>query len=95
MNIQELDLMKILSDIQYSTQRELAESTGYSLGKINSSLRRLEELGYLNRDKQLTQKAKDEIRDKKPQNAIILAAGFGMRMIPVNLEVPKSDQAAS
>ena len=89
MNIQELDLMKILSDIQYSTQRELAESTGYSLGKINSSLRRLEELGYLNRDKQLTQKAKDEIRDKKPQNAIILAAGFGMRMIPVNLEVPK------
>lgn len=89
MNIQELDLIKILSDIQYSTQRELAESTGYSLGKINSSLRRLEELGYLNRDKQLTQKAKDEIRDKKPQNAIILAAGFGMRMIPVNLEVPK------
>lgn len=89
MNIQELDLVKKLSGMQYSTQRELAENTGYSLGKINSSLRRLEELGYLDRDKQLTQKAKDEIRDKKPQNAIILAAGFGMRMIPVNLEVPK------
>ena len=89
MNIQELDLVKKLSDMQYSTQRELAENTGYSLGKINSSLRRLEELGYLDRDKQLTQKAKDEIQEKKPQNAIILAAGFGMRMIPVNLEVPK------
>ena len=89
MNIQEMDLVKKLFDRQYSTQRELAESTGYSLGKINSSLRRLEELGYLNKKKQLTQKAKDEIREKKPENAIILAAGFGMRMVPINMEVPK------
>lgn len=26
---------------------------------------------------------------RKKQNAIILAAGFGMRMIPINIETPK------
>ena len=25
----------------------------------------------------------------KPQQAVILAAGFGMRMVPINTEVPK------
>lgn len=89
MNIQEFDLVKILSEKKYSTQRELAESMGYSLGKTNASIRKLIELGYLNENKELTQKAKEELHSKKPENAVILAAGFGMRMVPINMEVPK------
>lgn len=89
MNIQEYDLVKKLAKERYVNQRELAESMGYSLGKINSSLKKLIELGYLNNEKELTEKAEREIRENRPENAIILAAGFGMRMVPINMEVPK------
>jgi len=34
-------------------------------------------------------KAITEFKQKTPQRAIILAAGFGMRMVPINTEVPK------
>ena len=89
MNIQEFDLVKMLSEKKYTTQREMAEITGCSLGKINLSIRNLMEQGYLSENKELTRKAREELRYKKPGNAIILAAGFGMRMVPINMEVPK------
>ena len=37
----------------------------------------------------LTKKAGNEMEEKRPKNAVILAAGFGMRMVPINVEVPK------
>lgn len=45
--------------------------------------------GYLTKEYQLTEKAGEERERKKPVNAIILAAGFGMRMVPINREMPK------
>lgn len=30
-----------------------------------------------------------EYKNKTPKRAIILAAGFGMRMVPINTEMPK------
>ena len=33
---------------------------------------------------------KQETKSKSPQNAIILAAGFGMRMVPINTQTPKA-----
>ena len=59
------------------------------MGKVNSSLKKLTELGYIDEKMQCTSKAYEELKEKKPQNAIILAAGFGMRMVPINVEVPK------
>lgn len=44
---------------------------------------------YLDEQLQPTEKAKKEFRARSPQRAIILAAGFGMRMVPINTEVPK------
>ena len=38
----------------------------------------------------MTSKAKKLIQKKnKPKNAVILAAGFGMRMVPINTRTPK------
>ena len=37
----------------------------------------------------LTHKSRKILQQNKPQNAVILAAGFGMRMVPINTEVPK------
>ena len=30
------------------------------------------------------------LKNNRPQNAIILAAGFGLRMVPVNMNIPKA-----
>ena len=89
MNIQEYDLMNCIIEQKYMNQRILSEITGYSLGKVNSSLKKLTELGYIDEKMQCTSKAYKELEEKKPENAIILAAGFGMRMVPINVEVPK------
>ena len=89
MNIQEMDLMNTLAEGSYKTQRELSMKTGYSLGTVNASVRSLIEDKYLNKEFQLTEKAKGLFEAHKPKRAIILAAGVGMRMVPINVEVSK------
>lgn len=89
MNIQEMDIMNILKRGHYNTQRELSKESGYSLGKVNSSVRALKAEGYLDEDIHLTEKTKKLFEARKPRQAIILAAGAGMRMVPINTEQPK------
>lgn len=89
MNIQEYDLLNVIERGKRMNQRELAVCTGHSLGKVNHSLQTLLEKGYLAPGGQLTEKAYIEMKKKSPQNAVILAAGYGMRMVPINVEVPK------
>lgn len=89
MNIQELDVMNNIKNSIFINQRTLAEETGHSLGIINRSLRSLCREGYLNEQMELTEKADKEFEKKSPQNAVILAAGYGMRMVPINTETPK------
>lgn len=90
MNIWECDIMNILAEKPFVNQRALSGICGYSLGTVNRSLRNLVNEGYLSDELQLTDKAVQEFRDKAPRNAVILAAGYGMRMIPVNMETPKA-----
>lgn len=89
MNTVELDLLNILSNEPFVNQRLLANASGHSLGMVNRSVRNLVREGYLTNQIALTPKARHEIRARVPHNAIILAAGIGMRMAPVNLMQPK------
>lgn len=90
MNIQERDILYTLFSHTYINQRVLSEISGHSLGIVNKSLKNLVENQYLDSDFQLTQKGLETLKSNKPENAIILAAGFGMRMVPINLERPKA-----
>lgn len=89
MKIQEWDIVNTLLQEPFVNQRLLAEQSGHSVGVVNRSLRTLTDEGYLDENMELTMQARKEIEQKKPKNAIILAAGYGMRMVPINLETPK------
>lgn len=90
MNIQECDVLNALRAEPAASQRMLAESCGHSLGMVNRCLKELARAGYLNEDRQLTPLARREFARRAPRNAVILAAGPGIRMIPINTEVPKA-----
>ncbi len=89
MNTIEKDVLLHLTKTPFTNQRILSEQTSYSLGKVNQSLRSLQEQGYLSAEMSLTAKSVELLESHRPQRAIILAAGYGMRMIPINMETPK------
>lgn len=89
MNKQESDILNTLLLEPFINQRILAEISGHSLGVVNRSLKELIKMGYLDDSIRPTVKAITEFKEKTPCRAIILAAGFGMRMVPINTEMPK------
>ena len=90
MNKQESDILIELSFSRQSNQRKIAEQTGHSLGVVNRSLSVLKAEGFLDESLRCTKKAEQLFQQHAPENAVILAAGFGMRMVPINMEVPKA-----
>lgn len=90
MNRQEYDILQNIYLNQFENQRILAKQSGHSLGIVNRSLKSLTIQGYIDEQIQPTNKTIRELREKSPKNAIILAAGFGMRMVPINTQYPKA-----
>lgn len=90
MNVCSCEILKHLRLTAYANQRVLAEETGYSVGAVNKAIRELTQEGYLDQNAALTEKAVRFLEEKAPKRAIILAAGYGMRMVPINMEFPKA-----
>lgn len=89
MNTQESDILNIIMLKPYINQRIIAEESGHSLGIVNRSLKNLLKEGYIDESNMPTMKARIEYKQNTTQRAIILAAGFGMRMVPINTETSK------
>ena len=89
-NTSELDILNALYSHPYTSQRALARQTGLSIGLVNQSLAALKDAGLLDPAYRMTPAAEKLAAERKPRQAVILAAGFGMRMIPINREVPKA-----
>jgi len=89
-SLQECTVLQTLLRNGYTNQRILSEETGLSIGIVNQSLRSLNEDGFIDGGMNLTSKARKLFTERKPMNAVILAAGFGMRMVPINLSTPKA-----
>lgn len=90
MNLQESDVLQSFRKRPFINQRILAELSGHSIGVVNRSINRLKQDGYLDNNTQLTPLAQTIFAKCAPKNAVILAAGFGMRMVPINLTTPKA-----
>ncbi len=89
MNKIDQDILLFLKNNLFLNQRIVSQKINYSLGKINHALHGLQGQGYLNEEMNITIKARQLFEKHRPRNAIILAAGYGMRMIPINMETPK------
>lgn len=87
MNIKEIEVLKkIKSGV---SQRELAEQLSVSLGKVNQIISKLKHEKFIDENNNITLKTRNYFKKHHPQNAVILAAGYGMRMVPINIEEPK------
>ena len=84
------DICLYLKSNSCKAQRELGDALHMSLGLVNKTLQLLEQQDYLTPDYTLTNRALSLIDEKSPRNAVILAAGYGMRMVPINTEFPKA-----
>ena len=89
MNKQQLDILYSIWEYGGINQRVIAKNSGYSLGNVNQTIRLLSEEGFIS-EGSITDKTRNLLEKNKPQSAVILAAGYGMRMVPVNMEVPKA-----
>ena len=87
MNIRELDMIKVMKDNKIDDQRMLADRLDISLGAVNKSINELKKEGYITENYELTDQSLGLFKEVK--SAIILAAGYGMRMVPINTELPK------
>ena len=90
MNNQTFDILNDILDNPYTSQRVISQRCGHSLGAVNGGLKTLSQEGYLDGYMQPTEKAKALALQAKPRRAVILAAGFGMRMVPINTQTPKA-----
>lgn len=90
MNKNKFEVLRTLTKQFPYNKKALAEKLSCSLGLVNKSITSLRENGYIDTNQKLTQKARQFLETAKPQNAIILAAGYGLRMVPINQNKPKA-----
>ncbi len=90
MNYQEWDILQALCcSSEERSQRDLARESGCSLGIVNRSLQAFRDEGLVDEGYRPTEKALQMVVGNKTERAVILAAGYGMRMVPINAEMPK------
>ncbi|BCI60566.1 NTP transferase domain-containing protein [[Clostridium] leptum] len=75
------------------TQREIADAIHFSLGTTNKAFGELEELGLIAIDShkkvQITKQGLYALEPYRVKRAVVIAAGFGSRMVPITLNTPK------
>lgn len=75
------------------TQRQMAEGTKLSLGVVNKTLSELMSFGLVtvdeDREVQITKTGLDALEPYRVKRAVVIAAGFGSRMVPITLNTPK------
>ena len=87
MNIKEIEILRNIN--KDFSQRELANRFNISLGKVNQIINKLKKEKFIDDNNNITLKTKNYFKNHHPRNAVILAAGYGMRMVPINTEEPK------
>ena len=89
MDIDEITILKLLLKNGKINQRKISLISDYSLGKVNQVINQLKVERYISSEGNITSKGKSYINSHHSKRATILAAGYGLRMVPINTEEPK------
>lgn len=89
MNKHESDILELLLKDSKLTQRQISKRIHLSLGLVNKTIKSLKQKGYLSNNNRITNKLINLAEKTSPKSAVILAAGSGMRMVPINVETSK------
>ena len=89
LNVYEFKVLRALERGKYTSQRQLAQAAGVSLGTANKALKSLEQ-AKLVKNAALTAAGKKELEAYRVHRAVILAAGAGGRLAPLSYERPKA-----
>ena len=84
--------LRNIAENEKITQRDLAEKCGISLGSANKLIRTAEENGQIRKTDaghKLTSAGEAFLKPYRVEKAVIMAAGFGSRFVPLTLETPK------
>lgn len=85
-------LLRNISENPQITQRALCQSTGLALGTVNALVREAVSEGLVLKEKSgcaLTKKGQKVLEPYRVDCALIMAAGFGSRFVPLSFETPK------
>lgn len=89
LNKKEFSVLNILANSDtHLPQRRIAQKAGISAGSVNHILDELRSAGLFD-GSQVTEKGYEELEPYKVKRAVILAAGFGDRLMPITLNTPK------
>lgn len=70
------------------TQRDISVQAGMSLGSVNKTLSVLQEMKLI-QNNSITPEGLKALEPYQVKRAVLLAAGFGSRLVPVTLNTPK------
>ncbi len=84
----QFEVLNALRKAPGASQRDVAASSGLSLGTVNSTLKSLQEEGLAEGGKP-TPAGMEALAPYKVDNAVILAAGLSSRFAPISYEKPK------
>ncbi len=89
MRMNDRNVLQAILEGHGSNQRELSRTTELSLGAVNNSIKALMAERYINDSHLPTPKATKAKKNGTVKNAVILAAGQGLRLLPINRDIPK------
>lgn len=81
-------LTKLVGSKEALTQKQLEESTDYSLDTINCTMKELAEAGFVSNGF-ITNDGIDALEPYRAKHAVFIAAGLGTRLAPITLNTPK------
>lgn len=82
------EILKCIERDGKQSQRNIAKNSNLSIGTVNKLIGSLADAGYINNG-EITNKGLSVLEPYRVKRAVLLAAGFGSRMMPITLNTPK------
>ena len=85
----EFDILTYLLEKRHVDQKDISKNLDLTVEAVNDCITSLKEKGFIDDGHRITSDGSAVLKQYQVKRAIIMAAGFGSRMVPVTLTTPK------